>query len=135
MLDKINFVGFDILGSQFELSGKPKGKGYYTINVEVGEIFLADEELDAYCIEVLAVLTGHEEGSDEPGFTAEAKLAVNFTVQDKELNISDGFYRDNAWFFDSYIAIVVKQSLENLLHFTPLNGIVLPAYPTNVEHI
>ena len=131
MLDKILFVGFEMMGSSFEMNQIPQGKGYFNINVDLGnfeERTFKDDGAPFFSIDLNASVTGYEEGADEFAFKAEANVDVHFSVKENSFEITDKLYDENEWFFDSYIAIVVKQCLEHVLKFSPIGGIDIPAH-------
>jgi len=134
MLSDIKFDGFNIVSSSFKVH-KDSGEGRFEVKFdEVSINNMIDPESESKLINIITTpkLIGYSRSPDkeneydeEPSFEAEVVLKLSFR-NNCEVEIDDNFYRDNSWFFENFISIAVKLSIESLLTNTMFEAIQLP---------
>jgi len=133
MLEKVSYLGYELVNSSFSLLNVPKGKGHYKYSVnQDGDFRFSEVTNDGehvhneITISVNSHVHGFVEGSDDPVFTLDAKFLVTFEL-DKADFIEEEFAIENKWFFMNFAAIASKSIIDSTLSHTALKGTFIPS--------
>lgn len=127
-LSKIRFKGYDVNGSSLIIHDDTKG-GKYRVKFSKHSITsTCDEDGNWMFVDVSPTAVGFEadaESEDSPVFEASISLTLSFECDFKD-EVNEDFYAENAWFFQNFIFICTKVSIDNILKDTVLEDINLP---------
>jgi len=134
MLEKMSYLGHELLDSSFKLIKVPEGKGYYKYRVGIDDLFDFSEIKDGeehlkneLTISAVASVKGNEEESDEPVFNLDIKFVIRFEM-DKEDYIEQEAALENEWFFMNFVNIASKEIIDSILSHTALKGTFIPSH-------
>jgi hypothetical protein len=134
MLEHIHFLGFGVNRSDFKMNANTDDGGRYKVtfsNFDF-ESEVDDNGENTFRIFISPKVCGYPEGDDEPApdvvptFEVNLDLTLAFNIATKDFKIEPVFYKDNAWFFRTYITTATKLATESLLKFTPMHEISMP---------
>lgn len=134
MLDKMSYLGHELLSSSFKLIKVPDGKGYYKYSVSTDDTFDFSEVMDGdihlkneIIISASARVNGNQEESKEPVFDLEIKFIIRFEMS-KEDHIEQEYAEENQWFFMNFVNIASKEIIDSILKHTSLKGTFIPSH-------
>lgn len=130
-LRQIRFKGYDVNGSSLEIHDDSKGGKFKVSFADNLVNTMSDEDGNLMYIDVNPIVTGYDseaENEDTPIFEVKTSLTLTFECEFKE-EVPQDFYLANTWYFESYIYIATKLSIENILRDTVLEDIILPWSP------
>ncbi|MEL0621752.1 hypothetical protein V6238_01485 [Marinomonas arenicola] len=135
MIERIRYIGLEVKDSSFKKFDVKSEGGSINLEVTPSTVIVRESEASEktvfFSIPVKAKMSGDDKMSGDQVFICEADLDVDF-VYEKNENIE---YDEKAlvdittshdWYFENYIAISVKSSLEAMLEHTIFNGIEVP---------
>ncbi|WP_135716216.1 hypothetical protein [Klebsiella pneumoniae] len=129
-LTKIRFRGFDVNSSSLQIHDASQG-GKYRIKF-LDDYSIApdnDEDGNWFTADVKVILEGYvSDEQSKPVFEVNVSLTLSFECG-FEGDVTKEFYHDNYWFFENYVFVAAKISIEHILKDTVLETISMPWAP------
>ena len=137
-VSEIRLRDISVKSSSLEVVNDESEGGVYRVNF--GDISLLpdnDENGNWLHTEISAVAQGYPNGIDpesgaEPAFEAKLSLVISYECNFEE-EVTEKFYSDNRWFFNNFIHVAVKISLDNLFKNSAINAIDPPWSPAFIK--
>jgi hypothetical protein len=141
MLNKISYLGHELVKSSFSLEKDPQGKGYYKYNVSVAENEFSFSEVhdnnhghshNELSMVLNTFVYGYEKKSEDPVFKLDIKFIIRFELNKSDV-IEQDYALDNEWFFINFASIASKEIIDSILSHTALKNTFIPSYRTSAE--
>lgn len=134
MLEHIHFLGFGVNRSDFKMNPEADDGGRYKVTFSDFDVDSETNEdgENTFRIFISTRVCGYPDGDDEPdpevvpSFEVNLDLSLAFNIAKKDFKIDPVFYKENAWFFNTYITTATKLATESLLKYTAMHEISMP---------
>ncbi|CFQ98171.1 MULTISPECIES: hypothetical protein [Yersinia] len=129
MLDKIIFKGFEVTSSEYNEYKDAEGGKFRVLFDHYKLLQDADDDGNReIIIEAAPSINGYsEDGEDEDDLAFKVKIALRLYFDfESDRDMTEDECSKNSWFFDNFVSIATKLTVESTLKHTSIKSIELP---------